>query len=596
MTSDYFAGSGRPILVGVFHESSARLKLRTCGHAAECAAGQLRTSLAVDAAARGVIDRIAVGIIHRDPGHGGRIVGPPIRGGTLRWGRRSWQAGSTCPTASATASKLRQCLTGLERLLEEKRFDRPQNLMGLEIELNLAGADGHAAHDECRSARADREPRFPDRTRHVQPGSQHRPAPAWAAGYSTGSPRNCGPALAYADRKAGEVDARNRDDRHSADARRATTWSPRTSPTSTATPCSTTRSWPPAARTSSSTSTGVERLICTLDVHRARGRLHLRAAAPPGHPGPLRRRVERGAGASPPCRSRSAPTRPSCSAASCGASPGRRCSSRPPTPGRRSCRPRAYGRAPGSASAGSPRAYDLFEENLRYFPPLLPICDDEDPLRVLDEGGVPELAELVLHNGTVYRWNRPVYARRRRRAAPAGREPGAARRAHRHRRHRQRGLLLRPGARARRGAAPGLDAAAVRRRRRQLRRRLPVRHRRRAWTGPGAGGTAASTEVAGRATWSATNCCRWPRRGWTPGASSPPTGTSTSGVIEERCRRAGQRRVLAGGDLPPGAGAAASDRDAALAATTRRYRELMHLGRAGAHLAGGAAGAGRRWA
>lgn len=54
-------------------------------------------------------------------------------------------------------------------------------------------------------------------------------------------------------------------------------------------------------------------------------------------------------------------------------------------------------------------AYDLFEENLRFFPPLLPICDEEDPLEVLDAGGVPKLAELVLHNGTVYRWNRPVY-------------------------------------------------------------------------------------------------------------------------------------------------------------------------------------------
>jgi hypothetical protein len=54
-------------------------------------------------------------------------------------------------------------------------------------------------------------------------------------------------------------------------------------------------------------------------------------------------------------------------------------------------------------------AYDLFEENLRYYPALLPICDDEDPLRVLDEGGAPRLSELVLHNGTIYRWNRPVY-------------------------------------------------------------------------------------------------------------------------------------------------------------------------------------------
>ncbi|MFI0820945.1 glutamate--cysteine ligase [Streptomyces sp. NPDC021098] len=54
-------------------------------------------------------------------------------------------------------------------------------------------------------------------------------------------------------------------------------------------------------------------------------------------------------------------------------------------------------------------AYQLFEENLRYFPPLLSTGADEEPLRTLDEGGVPDLQELVLHNGTIYRWNRPVY-------------------------------------------------------------------------------------------------------------------------------------------------------------------------------------------
>ncbi|MPZ25336.1 MAG: glutamate--cysteine ligase [Micromonosporaceae bacterium] len=53
--------------------------------------------------------------------------------------------------------------------------------------------------------------------------------------------------------------------------------------------------------------------------------------------------------------------------------------------------------------------FDLFEENVRYFPPLLPICEDEDPVEVLHAGGVPRLGELRLHNGTVYRWNRPVY-------------------------------------------------------------------------------------------------------------------------------------------------------------------------------------------
>ena len=53
--------------------------------------------------------------------------------------------------------------------------------------------------------------------------------------------------------------------------------------------------------------------------------------------------------------------------------------------------------------------FDLFEENVRYFPALLPIVDDEDPLVELEEGRTPHLPELRLHNGTIYRWNRPIY-------------------------------------------------------------------------------------------------------------------------------------------------------------------------------------------
>ena len=53
--------------------------------------------------------------------------------------------------------------------------------------------------------------------------------------------------------------------------------------------------------------------------------------------------------------------------------------------------------------------FDLFEENVRYFPSLLPEMSDEDPAAELDAGRTPALSELRLHNGTVYRWNRPVY-------------------------------------------------------------------------------------------------------------------------------------------------------------------------------------------
>ncbi|MEA2255160.1 MAG: hypothetical protein QOG35_1205 [Solirubrobacteraceae bacterium] len=53
--------------------------------------------------------------------------------------------------------------------------------------------------------------------------------------------------------------------------------------------------------------------------------------------------------------------------------------------------------------------FDLFEENVRYFPALLPMCDDEDPVQTLARGDTPQLGELRLHNGTIYRWNRPIY-------------------------------------------------------------------------------------------------------------------------------------------------------------------------------------------
>ncbi len=54
--------------------------------------------------------------------------------------------------------------------------------------------------------------------------------------------------------------------------------------------------------------------------------------------------------------------------------------------------------------------FDLFEENVRYFPALLPISDADDPAETLARGDIPDLPELRLHNGTVYRWNRPIYA------------------------------------------------------------------------------------------------------------------------------------------------------------------------------------------
>jgi gamma-glutamyl:cysteine ligase YbdK (ATP-grasp superfamily) len=53
--------------------------------------------------------------------------------------------------------------------------------------------------------------------------------------------------------------------------------------------------------------------------------------------------------------------------------------------------------------------FDLFEENVRYYTALLPACDEEDPVEALERGKAPSLTEMRLHNGTIYRWNRPIY-------------------------------------------------------------------------------------------------------------------------------------------------------------------------------------------
>jgi len=52
---------------------------------------------------------------------------------------------------------------------------------------------------------------------------------------------------------------------------------------------------------------------------------------------------------------------------------------------------------------------DLFEDNVSRFRLLVGADPGEDSLAVLDRGGIPELKALRLHNGTIYRWNRPCY-------------------------------------------------------------------------------------------------------------------------------------------------------------------------------------------
>jgi len=52
---------------------------------------------------------------------------------------------------------------------------------------------------------------------------------------------------------------------------------------------------------------------------------------------------------------------------------------------------------------------ELFRDNLTRFKALLVGATDDDPLECLSRGGTPKLTALLLHNGTVWRWNRACY-------------------------------------------------------------------------------------------------------------------------------------------------------------------------------------------
>lgn len=52
---------------------------------------------------------------------------------------------------------------------------------------------------------------------------------------------------------------------------------------------------------------------------------------------------------------------------------------------------------------------DIYREDISRFKVLISANKKEDPIALLKEGQTPKLSRLQVHNGTVYRWNRPCY-------------------------------------------------------------------------------------------------------------------------------------------------------------------------------------------
>ncbi|MFF4183061.1 glutamate--cysteine ligase [Streptomyces sp. NPDC001691] len=468
--------------------------------------------------------------------------------------------------------KLHQCLEGLGKLLDQKRFDRPRNLMGLELELNLAGPDGMP-----RMMNGEVLERIASRDFQTELGMfnlEVNIAPHRLGGRVFDQlAEELRTGLGYADRKAAEVEAGiimigilptlGQDDLVSgnlSDVDRYTLLNDQIV----------------AARGEDFTLDiqGVERLVCTSasitpEAACTSVQLHLQVTparfAAVWNAAQVVAAVQIAVGANapflfgrelwresrPPLFEQATDTRPAELRA-------------------QGVRPRTWF---GERWVSS--AYELFEENLRFFPPLLPICDEEEPLRVIADGGVPRLKELVLHNGTIYRWNRPVYGiadgvphlRVENRVLPAG--PTVA------------DVLANAAFYYGLVRALAEDARPV-------------------WTRLPFESAAANFDTACRYGIDAELLWPAPRRGGSlarvpavklvreellPLAASgldawgiePADRDHYLGIIEERCRR----RVNGASwqvDTYHRALTAGLGRDAALAATTRRYRELMLAG------------------
>jgi gamma-glutamyl:cysteine ligase YbdK (ATP-grasp superfamily) len=469
-------------------------------------------------------------------------------------------------------AKLRRCLTGLERLLAEKRFDRPRNLMGLEIELNLVGSDGmpKMLNGEVLERIASRD----FQTELAMFNLEVNIAPHRLDGRVFDRlAEEIRTSLAYAHRKAGEVDAGilmigilptlDRDDLVSSNLSAVDRYTLLNDQIV-------------AARGEDFVLDidGVEHLTCTSgsiapEAACTSVQLHLQvtpdrfadvwnaaqavaaAQVAVGANSPFLFGRELWHESRPPLFQQATDTRP-------------------PELQAQGVRPRTW-----FGERWVTSAYDLFEENLRYFPPLLPIHDDEEPLDVLDAGGIPTLAELVLHNGTVYRWNRPVY----------GIADGVP-----HLRVENRVLPAGPTVTdviANTAFYYGVVRALAEESR-------PV------WTRLPFGAAAANFDTACRHGIDAR--LLWPRRGRLGGTTEidavtlvrdellplaeagldawgvePADRDLYLGVIDERCRRRANGATWQSATFHRALEQGLT-REAALAATTRRYSELMHLG------------------
>ena len=464
--------------------------------------------------------------------------------------------------------KVKRCLDVFARMLAEARFDAEQALDRAGDRAQPHRRGRRPGDGQRRRARADRRRRLPDRARAVQHRDQH-PAAACsrAAVFSELEEPSARASTTPRSRRAGR---RAHDDhRDPPDAHRAAT---STREALSANPRYELLNEQIFAARGEDLRDRDRRRRAARDLRRhdrARGGVHERPAAPAGRSRRVRARTGTRRRRSPACSSRSARTRRSSSARSCGARRASRCSSRPPTRARRSSRPRACARACGSASAGSRRSSTCSRRTSATSRRCCRCARTRTRWRCSSAATRRSCSELRLHNGTIYRWNRPIYdvvrgrphLRVENRVLPAG--PTVVDIA------RQRRLLLRAGAHAGRGASGrcGRRCRSRRPRRTSTRARATGIDARVYWPGVG--------EVPGVGAGAAAAAADGPRGARRAGASTRPTPTGCWRSSSAAASTQRNGAVVAGRGVPP-ALRRRLDRADALREMTVRYREHMH--------------------
>ena len=279
--------------------------------------------------------------------------------------------------------KVRRCLDVFARMLRESRFEQAPQQVGLGDRAQPGGRGWQPVDAQRGGARGDRATRTGRPSSGSSTWRSTSPPRPLTDDALAGLERDLADSLAHADGRARQAGSPAGDDRHPADAAARRTSPRRRMSANPRYRLLNEQIFAARGEDMRISIDGAGAAAHPRRQHHARGRLHQRPAAPAGQPGGVRAATGTPPRPSPASRSRSAANSPYLF--------GRELwretriplfeqatDTRPEELQAQGVRPRVW-----FGERWITSVFDLFEENLRYFPALLPLCEDEDPVAEL---------------------------------------------------------------------------------------------------------------------------------------------------------------------------------------------------------------------